>query len=158
MTDNNGWPGKPGVPLNPERDGWHWLKTPDGLEVPYDWRAAGECERGRWPAYWVPVDHDDWQVAECTYIGPALTPAEVKARGDNVRKDALEKAAKRLEELHKNHNYDPESGTLTKKLGRYDRWPESEKTAILEHDMGYYRAVAEGVAHILALAKVEGNA
>ena len=59
MTDTtNTWPGKPGVPMNPEKDGWHWLKTPDGLEVPYEWRAAGECERGRWPDYWVPV-HDD---------------------------------------------------------------------------------------------------
>jgi hypothetical protein len=65
----------------------------------------------------------------------------------------MEQAAQRLEELHRNHNYNPESGTLTKKLGRYDRWPESAKTAKLEHDTGYYRALAEGVAHIRALAK-----
>jgi hypothetical protein len=31
MTTTNGWPGVPGVPLNPERDGWHWLKTGHGL-------------------------------------------------------------------------------------------------------------------------------
>jgi hypothetical protein len=81
MSDNN-WPdpARPGVPLNPEQSRWHWLKTPDGLEVPYEWRAAGECERGRWPAYWVSVDADDWQPAECTYLGPCLTPGEVGAR------------------------------------------------------------------------------
>ncbi len=79
MSDN-GWPGEPGVPLNPERDGWHWLRTPDEIDAPYEWRATGECERGRWPAYWVSVDADDWQPAECTYIAPAFTPAEEEAR------------------------------------------------------------------------------
>ena len=69
-----------------------------------------------------------------------------------ARREGMEEAAKRLEELHKNHNYDPESGTLTRKLGRYDRWPEAAKTAKLEHDAGYYRAIAEGVAHIRAAA------
>jgi hypothetical protein len=91
------------------------------------------------------------------YLGPCFTPAEVDARIATARKDGMKDAAKRLEELHKNHNYDPESGTLTKKLGRYDKWPESAKAAKLEHDTGYYRAIAEGVAHILALAKGEGD-
>jgi hypothetical protein len=68
-----------------------------------------------------------------------------------TKRDALEEAARRLEELHKNHNYDPDSGTLTKKLGRYDKWPESAKTAKLEHDIGYYRALVEGAAAIRAL-------
>jgi hypothetical protein len=77
----------------------------------------------------------------------------LRAKLATARRDALEEAARRLEELHKNHNYDPESGTLTKKLGRYDRWPESAKTAKLEHDTGYYRAIEEGVAHIRAAAK-----
>jgi hypothetical protein len=109
------------------------------------------------------------------YLGPCLTPAEVEARVAAAQKEwlaelnhdtdalmeasrdsALAEAARRLEELHKNHNYDPESGTLTKKLGRYDRWPESAKAAKLEHDTGYYRAIEEGVAHIRAL-KGEGN-
>jgi predicted ArsR family transcriptional regulator len=92
---------------------------------------------------------------EVTYDALKKRVAALEKALATARKDALEEAAKRLEELHKNHNYNPESGTLTKKLGRYDRWHESEKTAILEHDAGYYRAVAEGVAHILALAKEE---
>ena len=37
MTNNNGWPGKPGVPLNPERDGWHWLQYGDGSIDAFYW-------------------------------------------------------------------------------------------------------------------------
>jgi hypothetical protein len=92
MSDNNGWPGKPGVPLNPEISGWHWLKTPDGLEVPYEWRAAGESERGHWPDYWVPVHDDNWQAMECTYLGPCLTPDQAAAL--QARMAELERALK----------------------------------------------------------------
>jgi len=103
MSEDNTWPdpARPGVPLNPERDGWHWLKTPDENDVPYEWRGSGECEHGRWPAHWVFVDADDWQPAECTYIAPVLTPAEVAQIIDDnarlrealqtARRDALEK-------------------------------------------------------------------
>lgn len=68
-----------GRPLNPERDGWHWLRTPDGMTAPYEWRAAGECERGRWPSGWVEEGETEWPALECTYLGPALTPAELAA-------------------------------------------------------------------------------
>jgi hypothetical protein len=87
MTNNN-WPdpARPGVPLNPERDGWHWLRTLDENDAPYEWRGSGECERGRWPAHWVLVDADDWQPAECTYLGPVLTAAEVEARVSEAMK------------------------------------------------------------------------
>jgi hypothetical protein len=79
-----------------------------------------------------------------TYLGPALTPAEVEARIAAAHKkwlaelnhdtDAMEEAARRLEELHKNHKYKPETGEGS------------------EHDTGYCRAIAEGVAHIRALS------
>ncbi len=154
MSDNNNWPGKPGVPLNPERDQWHWLASSEG-PVPALWaRPAWRHCRD----FWIDQAKPEWMEWQgWTYIGPCLTPAEMDARIATARKDALEEAAQRLEELHKNHNYDPESGTLTRKLGRYDKWPESAKAAKLEHDTGYYRAIAEGVAHIRALAKGEGD-
>ena len=81
MEQEGEWPdpARPGVPLNPELDDWHWLKTRDGLQVPYEWRAAGECERGRWPNYWVPVHDDNWQAMECTYLGPVLSHNQTKA-------------------------------------------------------------------------------
>jgi hypothetical protein len=154
MSENNGWPGKPGVPLNPEQDSEGHVWRVDGVMDIYKWAAKKqwyEDQRGFW------VTPDQLIADGDEYFGRIVTPAEVEARIAMARKDGIKEAAKRLEELHKNHNYDPESGTLTKKLGRYDRWPESAKAAILEHDTGYYRAVAEGVAHILALAKGEGD-
>jgi|688.fasta_scaffold286485_2 hypothetical protein len=96
MTDNNGWPGKPGVPLNPERDGWHWRRS---------------CNVGRQPVarYWC-APEKVWQDGPTTYVtigiasqdyylGPALTPAEVDARIKEARREALEEAARVAEEL-----------------------------------------------------------
>jgi hypothetical protein len=89
---NNTWPGKPGVPLNPEEERHHWILTPDGEIAVYLWRPAGECEHGRWPSEWV-YDVDEWDPRDGTYLGPALTPAEVEARIKEARRDALEEAA-----------------------------------------------------------------
>lgn len=77
-----------GVPERPEEDGWHWLRTPDGIVAPFDWRAAGECERGPWPAAWFPSPPGEWGAAECAYVAPCVTPdaltallAEAERRG-----------------------------------------------------------------------------
>jgi uncharacterized protein YggE len=87
--DNNGWPGEPGVPLNPDRDGWHWLKTPKGRFYSCWWNAI------RWiETYPLGSSIDEvWRPAECAYAGPCLTPAEVDARVQQARRDALEEAA-----------------------------------------------------------------
>lgn len=76
------WPDmtKPGVPLNPERDGWHWLETAEGHLLPYNWCPAGECERGRWPARWLFDIEAEIDPRTCRYLGPCLTPAEVAAQ------------------------------------------------------------------------------
>jgi hypothetical protein len=124
--DNNGWPGKPGVPLNPER-----------------WRGAINDALTNWLS---PIeDHetpaDALQRLIRLEVMAALDPKASQAAADLVaqaRRDALEEAARRLEELHKNHKYKPETGEGS------------------EHDTGYYRALAEGVAHIRAL-KGEGD-
>ncbi len=129
MSDNNGWPDKPGVPLNPERDWWHWFDDGVNGTEPRFWGATF----AEWDGY--PL----WIAKEWCYLGPALTPAQVDARIATARKDAAAEAALRLEELHKNHKYNPQTGEGS------------------EHDAGYYRAIAEGVAHILALAKGEGD-
>jgi recombinational DNA repair ATPase RecF len=62
----------------------------------------------------------------------------LSAKLATARRDALEEAARRLEELHKNHKYNPQTGEGS------------------EHDAGYYRALSEGAAWILAL-KGEGH-
>jgi hypothetical protein len=64
-------------------------------------------------------------IAEITCLRAALATAH---------KDALAEAARRLEELHRQHKYNPKTGDGS------------------EHDVGYYCALAEGAAWILALA------
>lgn len=90
--DNNGWPDKPGVPLNPERGNtWHWLRHGNGEIVPRWWSCS----------YWQAVGgggganiypHEAAK-AWPGYIGPCPTPAEVDARVKEARREALEKAA-----------------------------------------------------------------
>jgi hypothetical protein len=101
MTNHpNGWPSKPGMPVNPEREGHHWILTPDGEDAVYLWRPAGECERGRWPSAWV-HDVDDWEPREGIYLGPCLTPAEVEALQADL--GAQFERAKLSEVLHNQH-------------------------------------------------------
>jgi len=74
MSDNNGWPGEPGVPLNPERDGWHWVDDGANGTEPRFWSATF----AKWDGY--PL----WMAEEWDYLRPCspddLTPAEVEAR------------------------------------------------------------------------------
>ena len=113
MTDtNNGWLGKPGVPMNPEKDDWHWLRTPDGELVPYNWRPEGECEWGRWASAWIYDKEDDWPPEECTYLGPCLTPdeaitlqarvAELEGQNEMLR-HATDKLRAMLKKLNSKH-------------------------------------------------------
>jgi len=79
MTQANGWPypDKPGVPLNPERDGWHWLQNrkPGCAPCPVQWKADGGWV---WNAIaYFPNPDTAFRYA---YRGPCLTPAEVAAR------------------------------------------------------------------------------
>lgn len=75
-------PNKPGVPLNPERDGFHWLFDPENKKsYPEMWVA----EIGAWAVgdVWTPG-----MVAEMSvhYQGPVLTPSEIDTlRAENAR-------------------------------------------------------------------------
>ena len=77
------------------------------------------------------------QAAEITRLRAALATA---------RREGMEEAAKRLEELHKNHGYNPQTGEVWR-LGKIVTCPLT-----IDHGIGYYRAIAEGVAHIRAAA------
>jgi hypothetical protein len=79
MTDHNGWPdaAKPGYPMNPERDGWHWVRpnvAPAYAPECWFWIASAEVfERDA-------SDQDDpWFPTHYDYLGPCHTPAEVAA-------------------------------------------------------------------------------
>ena len=97
MSDtNNGWSGKPGVPMNPEEPRYHWVKGCDGEDTIVFWCGHGgdtHHENGdlkdldHWSGY--PM----WIAQDWTYHGPCLTPAEAAVLQARVAE--LEKALKR---------------------------------------------------------------
>jgi hypothetical protein len=81
MTDTNGWPdaARRGVPLHPERDGWHWVLWSNGSPEPMFWTPHGPEKRGQ---CW--LFDDDWMGpawvgSQARYLGPCHTPVEVAA-------------------------------------------------------------------------------
>jgi hypothetical protein len=100
MTDNNnGWPdpARPGVPLNPEWDGWHWVQEPGQDQECALWRAKPflGADRGSWETKGTEDDWQPYEISNWHYLGPVLTPAEVDARVKEARRDALEEEAQR---------------------------------------------------------------
>ena len=106
MTDTtNGWPGKPGVPMNPEKDGWHWLmrKNEQFLEV-WEWNAGplgavaeyGDQSIGAWlesEGGGQPEEMAKWY----RYLGPCLTHDQATALQARVAE--LEGALRQIEYL-----------------------------------------------------------
>jgi hypothetical protein len=72
-----GWPDAPGLPLNPERDGWHWLSQ-CGVLTALEWTGAySEDGRMEWHG---DVGHSPERMAlHFSYRGPCRTPSEVAA-------------------------------------------------------------------------------
>ena len=91
------WPDPyaPGLPLDPERDGWHWLDSSDG-PVACEWRAS----RGWMDGVRYPLD--------LIYLGPCLTPPEVVAlrvaAASSAGGDAMSDTAKHNAELAHAHD------------------------------------------------------
>ena len=75
------------------------------------------------------------QAAEITRLRAELATA---------RREGMEEAAQRLDELHKNHGYNSRTG----KVHHGGKLVECPLT--IEHSIGYYRALTEGAAHIRA--------
>ena len=86
MTANNNWPDKPGVPLNPERDGWHWLKArSDNLKA--TWREKFPAQWTAGNRHWIHGTYAPEYAAEnWTYLGPCLTPDQATALQKRVAK------------------------------------------------------------------------
>ena len=93
MSDtNNGWPDKPGVPMNPEEPRYHWVEGCDGEDTIVFWRGHGgdtHHENGdlkdldHWSGY--PM----WIAQDWTYHGPCLTPDEATALQKRADQSAL---------------------------------------------------------------------
>lgn len=86
----------------------------------------------------------EWAVYKNNCENPVI--AELRAALATARREGMEEAAKRLEELHKNHGYNSRTG----KVHHGGKLVECALT--IEHSIGYYRAIVEGVAHIRAAA------
>ncbi len=86
MTDTtNGWPGEPGVPLEPEKNSWHWVSWGDEDPIALEWESqhwfnADEAGSGHWcfggGQYGTAkeVADDGW-----TYLGPVLSHDQAAA-------------------------------------------------------------------------------
>lgn len=92
-------PARPGVPLNPERDGWHWIGTgchkwiarlSDGCGFWY--RFGSQCSPLT-VARRAVSDHDH-------YLGPCFPPAELTARETAAWVAGRDAAAFRVERLN----------------------------------------------------------
>ena len=71
--DNNDWPGEPGLPLNPQKPGIHWLLNPDNDPIVTFWACdAWELREGATTAR--KVAQDGWR-----YLGPCLPPETANA-------------------------------------------------------------------------------
>ena len=100
MSDDpnfGGWPdaARPGYPLHPERDGWHWVRWAGyepGMEFTAFWSS------GEWSYDWAHLAGD--RQASCyTYLGPCRTPSEVAARIEAARREEREENAKLAERI-----------------------------------------------------------
>jgi hypothetical protein len=90
MSDTWPDPALPGVPLNPEKDGWHYLKGSASLSNPRPVFWEVFLGAGRWADQRL---DDPVILSEMEYLGPCLTPAEVDARVAEARRAALAEAA-----------------------------------------------------------------
>lgn len=91
----SGWPdpARPGTPLHPERDGWHWVGG-----IPREWLAQFQLWQG---ATGRCVKPETYHLL--TYGGPCLTPSEVSAQRAAAwcaGRDAAERIAKVVADDH----------------------------------------------------------
>ena len=96
MTDtNNTWPGKPGVPLNPEKDGWHWVRrTENNMPFPLKWTNDWTGSRDYCWAIMGSGEPEDVAKNFC-YLGPVLSHDEATALQARVAE--LEEALRNIE-------------------------------------------------------------
>ncbi|KXV60251.1 hypothetical protein AD948_05735 [Acetobacter senegalensis] len=103
MTDTN-WPNpeRPGVPMYPERDGWHLLKRidEDGFDVVGYKKGKWISDEGNKPL------SSKYIVRDYKYIAPVLTPAQIaemlaaeRERCAKVCEDTYEKSGRDFEYL-----------------------------------------------------------
>lgn len=87
MTTQN-WPDpkRPGAPMLPERDGWHWISnTPNEPPFPAEWTHQKYSEnKTKW--FWDMGEEweEDYEMAECYYHGPCPFPNKKNIALSNI--------------------------------------------------------------------------
>ena len=104
--DNNGWAGRPGVPLNPEKRQWHWVCGHSPAEKP----RPELWSRNMAGFFWwsTMLWREDTAARHWRYLRPCLpddlSPGEVEARIATARKGALEETESRVADALKWRN------------------------------------------------------
>lgn len=80
----NNWPypDKPGVPLNPEKDGWHFVERQKEITA-IEW-ISGEWWTGGLGIYGGGYYNSEYIGLNYTYLGPCLTPSKASRLRDIV--------------------------------------------------------------------------
>jgi hypothetical protein len=93
MTDAAAtWPAEPGYPLNPERDGWHWLRTPTGDEGVAGW------DRHREVWFFGDEQFPPAVIGRAHYLGAVPTPAQHAAAVEAAVAQARREGAEAMRE------------------------------------------------------------
>jgi len=105
MTDTtNGWPGKPGVPLNPEKDGWHWVRRIDEKQAHIQRWIGGQFWLS--PSFGGPKT----DMANYEYLGPVLSHDEATALQKRVAElEGVLRPFAGVGEFIAKHHPDPET-------------------------------------------------
>jgi hypothetical protein len=131
MTNPNNWPdpAKPGHPLNPEQDGWHWLRHRDAsFCTPVEWRVPCGWVTNNIPM--LPKEVQSFVVDCCEYLGPCLTPAEVAVREQAVSSVACRLNAEELVKVMRlERRVQRQRRALSRLYARRHEWKEREQAA-----------------------------
>lgn len=85
-----------GVPQNPERDGWHWLRHRDAsFCTPVEWRHPGGWVANNIPL--LPNEVQRFVIDCCEYLGPCLMPEKIAAKDARIAE--LEAALRPFSEM-----------------------------------------------------------
>ena len=129
-------PARPGVPLNPEQRGWHWLSCQN---MPFLVFWNGEVLQDSLSGQSI---KPDVLSPVYSYLGPALTPDEVQERAAQVRRGALEEAAEEMDCAC------PQRGAVLEKLAKdgplSHHWPCERSDVCCALRGSAIRALAKG--------------
>ncbi|QEO17821.1 hypothetical protein [Acetobacter vaccinii] len=106
MNKNN-WPNpeRPGVPMFPERDGWHAI----GLTIQQVkwWDAANKYWWDSEKRYYLTLDEVAYRVPEYRYIGPIIPPTQIAEMLAGERERAAKEAQRVSDKYYLEHEKEP---------------------------------------------------